>query len=95
MQWTKELRKTVSGCSVVFAAVLFAGHLYIYGNNCIADLKRTSYIKEQVSAGKTTASMERLPFEYYVWYGSPANEERVEQYKRFYEIPEDLKIVVE
>ncbi len=95
MQWTKELRKTISGCALVFIVLLYAGHLYIYGNNCAADLKRTSYIKERVSAGKTTASMERLPFEYYIWYGSPVNEERVEQYKRFYGIPEDFKLVVE
>ena len=91
-EWPKEIRKIISCGAFIFIAALLAGHFYIYGSNCVADLKRTQYIKEEVRAGKRTVTMSRLPYEYFLWYGTPATEDRIKEFERFNGIPEYIKI---
>ena len=91
-EWPKKAKNNISLGAFIFMALLFTGHLYIYGSNYVADVKRTEHIKEEVSAGKTTVTMKRLPFEYYMWGGTPGTEGRVKEYERFNGIPEDIEI---
>lgn len=67
----------------------------IYGKNYVEDIKRIKYIKDEASEGKKTVTVKRLPFEYYLWNGSPTNKERTKEYERFYGIPDDISIKVE
>ena len=79
-------------CIAVTACTLFFA--YIYGENASADLERLSSIRRQTEDGLKQVSLNRLPFENYLYYPTPYDEwyQTPERYKDFYGLDQDLVI---
>ena len=81
--------------AVVVIAILFIRYSYIYGRNYVEDNKRIDYVLESVENGEESITIPRLPYENYLWVGSPENEYSEAMFKRFYKIPENVRIIVQ
>ncbi len=67
----------------------------IYGRNYVDDCLRIDCVRESVENGEKSITIPRLPYENYLWVGSPDNEYSEAMFKRFYQIPDDFKIEVQ
>lgn len=74
---------------------LFVRYYYIYGRNYTEDQKRIDYVIEAVNNHEEVITIPRLPYENYLWVGSPDNEYSEAMFKRYYKIPANIKVIVQ
>lgn len=76
----------------IVAIAGFGFYLLIFANASYVESERLAKIDAAVKAGKTKVSIRHLPYEAFIWTGSPEEEPWIERYKKFYNIPENIKI---
>ena len=84
---------------VISLVCCLAGYAYlfnIYYRIHQTDQSRLHLIQEDVKSGKRKSELYHLPFEGYLWCATPQKENDVweERYKLFYDIPDNVDLVI-
>ena len=91
---SKEMEVKVYGRSTkIIATVLIIYYISMFGIIKYLDVTRNDYIKEQLEAGDTIIEVKANPI-YLVWQNNPNEENLIEDFKKYYEIPMDDDIEV-
>ncbi|MBR6316329.1 MAG: hypothetical protein IKR58_04950 [Lachnospiraceae bacterium] len=92
--WGAKVKKYALVCSAVAITVLFARYYYIFGWNYTVEIRRVEQARAEAEKGRKAVVISRLPYEDYLWWGTPFNEGWNAHFKKFYGLPEDLVITV-
>ena len=103
LQLVCDLLKDVSGktmkktLAVMLAAVviLWGGFARIYGAIGSCSARREQIIAQALQTGQTQIVLPAYPYGDYLWFPDPANQQRMEYFKAFYGIPEQVDVVIQ
>ena len=88
--WRRAAGKVAAGVCMTCAVF----YLVIFSEVSLADRQRLRSVEEQAARGNQTILLEPLPYGEYMHCSSPINERFEERFRRFYRLPDGVKITV-
>ncbi len=90
----KFVKHKIKTVSTVTVTVLLAFYFIIFSAIHVTDVQRIQHVRQKISEGETEIEVVKYPFSSYLWCSDPDGEPWSERYKYFYDLPEDITLIV-
>ena len=90
----KFVKHKIKTISTVTVTVLLAFYFIIFSAIHVTDVQRIQHVRQKISEGETEIEVVKYPFSSYLWCSDPDGEPWSERYKYFYDLPEDITLIV-